>query len=86
MGLEQPQYSRREKGEIQFKPDEITKLAQLLETTVSNLFGEENKLSNNNHQEKSSLKHILVPEKLIEQYELHLKEKNRLIEILSQKK
>lgn len=41
LGLEQSQYSRREKGEIQFVPDEIVKLSKLLETTISNLFDEQ---------------------------------------------
>ena len=39
LGLDQSQYSRREKGEIQFVPEEIKKLSKLLETTISNLFG-----------------------------------------------
>jgi len=41
LGLDQSQYSRREKGEIPFVASKITKLAKILETTISNLFDEE---------------------------------------------
>lgn len=52
-------------------PNEIIKL---LETSVSNLFGE-------NIEEKGSGidKNISIPDKLIEQYELRIKEKDEMI-------
>ncbi|WP_310557184.1 helix-turn-helix transcriptional regulator [Flavobacterium sp.] len=83
LGLDQSQYSRREKGEIQFVPEEIVKLSKLLETTISNLFGEETIVFNNNDQKGGNFgQYISIPEKLIEQYELRLKEKDELIALL----
>ena len=74
LGLDQSQYSRREKGEIQFVPEEIKKLSKLLETTISNLFGEETIIFNNNDQNGGNFgQYLTIPEKLIEQYELRLK-------------
>ena len=79
LGLDQSQYSRREKGEIQFIPDEIIKLSKMLETTIANLF-EEQQNDNDNKQNLSIL------EKLTEQYELRLKEKDEMIALLRNKK
>ena len=87
LGLEQSQYSRREKGEIQFVPDEIIKLSKLLETTIANLFDEETIVFNNIDQKGGNFgQYITVSDKLIEQYEFRLKEKDDLIELLRQKK
>jgi transcriptional regulator with XRE-family HTH domain len=72
LGLNQSQYSRREKGEIPFIPNEIQKLSVLLETSISDLFGEKIASSDT----------VLIHEKLIAQYELRIKEKDQLIEIL----
>ncbi len=83
LGLDQSQYSRREKGEIQFIPEEIMKLSNLLETSISNLFGEETNVFNNVNQKGGNFgQYVTIPEKLIEQYELRLKEKDELIAIL----
>lgn len=83
LGLDQSQYSRREKGEIQFVPEEIKKLSKLLETTISNLFGEETIIFNNNDQNGGNFgQYLTFPEKLIEQYELRIKEKDDLITLL----
>lgn len=87
LGLEQSQYSRREKGEIQFVPDEIVKLSKLLETTISNLFDEQANIFSIQTQNGGYFgQYITVSDKLIEQYELRLKEKDDLIELLRQKK
>ena len=87
LGLEQSQYSRREKGEIQFIPEEIVKLSKLLETTISNLFNEETIVFNNNDQKGGSFgQYVTMPEKLIEQYELRIKEKDAFIKLLQEKK
>lgn len=87
LGLEQSQYSRREKGEIQFVPDEIIKLSKVLETTIANLFDEETIVFNNIDQKGGNFgQYITVSYKLIEQYEFRLKEKDDLIELLRQKK
>ena len=82
LGLDQSQYSRREKGEIPFIPNEIIKLSKLLETSVSNLFGEE---TNPNLKEINFGKNALIQEKLIEQYELRLKEKDDMIVLIKSK-
>ena len=87
LGLEQSQYSRREKGEIQFIPEEIVKLSKLLETTISNLFNEETIVFNNNDQKGGSFgQYVTMPEILIEQYELRIKEKDAFIKLLQEKK
>ena len=86
LGLEQSQYSRREKGEIQFVPEEIAILSKVLKTTISNLFGEETIVFNNNEQKGGNFgQYITMPEKLIEQYELRIKEKDELISLLRKK-
>lgn len=80
LGLEQSQYCRREKGEIHFSPDELIKIAKLLNTNITVLFDEEaNKASNLDPQ---SLKYVTVPQMFIDQYELRIKEKDDLIKLL----
>lgn len=83
LGLDQSQYSRREKGEVQFIPDEIVKLAQLLNTSVSTLFCEQEKFQ---PIEIHTPKNIgLITDKLIEQYEFRLREKDEIINNLREK-
>lgn len=83
LGLDQSQYSRREKGEIYFNPDEIIKLSFLLDTSISILFDVQKNLSGKHLQTKNNLSSI--SEKLIEQYESKLKEKDEIIEMLREK-
>ena len=84
LNLDQSQYSRREKGDIQFVPDEIKKLSKLLDTTISNLFGEEPIIFNNKDQKGGNFgQYIISSEKLIEQYELRIKEKDEIIALLT---
>lgn len=86
LGLEQSQYSRREKGEIQFVPEEIVLLSKVLETSISNLFGEETNVFTIHTQKGGNFgQYITIPEKLIEQYELRIKEKDELISLLRKK-
>ncbi|SHL84836.1 helix-turn-helix domain-containing protein [Flavobacterium chilense] len=83
LGLDQSQYSRREKGEVQFIPEEIVKLAQLLDTSVSTLFCEQEKFQ---PTEVNTTKNIgLISDKLIEQYEFRLREKDEIIHNLREK-
>lgn len=83
LNLDQSQYSRREKGDIQFVPEEISKLSKLLETSITNLFGEETIVFNNNDQKGGNFgQYITTSEKLIEQYELRLREKDEMIALL----
>ena len=83
LGLDQSQYSRREKGEIYFNPDEIIKLSFLLDISISILFDEQKNLSNSHLQTKNNL--TLISDKLIEQYEIRLQEKDKIIEMLHEK-
>lgn len=76
LGLDQSQYSRREKGEIPFVPNEIQKISKLLKISISNLFGEEILVNQ---------KDVSIDEKLIEQYELRIKEKKEMISLLKSK-
>lgn len=77
LGIDQSQYCRREKGEIQFVPNEIVKLSKVLEISISNLFNEIIE------EKRTSMdKNISIPEKLIEQYELRIKEKEEMIQLL----
>lgn len=83
LGLNQSQYSRREKGEIQFNSDEIIKLSHLLETPISNLFSEQqNIISEQSHNHDI----VSISAKLIEQYEWRLKEKDEMIKFLFKNK
>ena len=84
--LDQSQYSRREKGEIQFVPSEIAKISKILDTTISNLFGEETNVFTVHTQNGGNFgQHISVSEKLIEQFELRIKEKDEIIHLLRNK-
>ncbi len=82
--LEQSQYCRREKGEIQFTSDEIIKIAQLLKTNIASFFGEEINKPNDSDPE-DLIKYITIQHKFIEQYELRIKEKDDIIKLLRQK-
>lgn len=83
LGLSQSQYSRREKGEIPFVPNEIVKLSLLLETTISDLFGEEIiMLKKNNENEGKFIQNFTIYKKLIKQYEKRIIEKDELIALL----
>lgn len=83
LGLSQSQYSRRENGEIKFVPQEIRRLAKLLETSVSDLFGEDTTIFNNHDQKGGNFgQHITLSEKVIDLYEARLKEKDKSIDQL----
>jgi len=80
LGLDQSQYSRREKGEIDFTSKEILVLSEKLDTPVSKLFGEDATVFNNIDQKGGNFgQYITVSEKLIEQYEERIKEKEKQI-------
>jgi transcriptional regulator with XRE-family HTH domain len=83
LGLDQSQYSRREKGEIQFVANEIVKLSKLLETSISNLFGEDKNVFTVHTQNGDNfVQYVTTREKLIEQYEFRIKEKEEIIFLL----
>lgn len=83
LGLSQSQYSRRENGEVKFVTEEIGKLAKLLEVSVSHIYGEETNSFTVHTQNGGNFgQYIQVSEKLIEQFEARLKEKNEIILLL----
>lgn len=83
LGLCQSQYSRRENGEIKFDADEILQLSKALNTTISELYGEEANVFNNSNQKDGTFEQfVTIPEKLIEQYEKRLQEKDEMIALL----
>jgi transcriptional regulator with XRE-family HTH domain len=86
LGLSQSQYSRRENGEVKFIAEEIGKLANLLEVSVSNIYGEESNSFTVHTQNGGNFgQYIQASEKLIEQYELRLNEKDEIILLLKNK-
>lgn len=85
LGLSQSQYSRRENGQIRFMAEEVSQLAELLETTVSELYGEETIIFNNHDQKGGNFgQYLHIPDALIEQYEARLREKDEVIQMLKE--
>ena len=83
LGLSQGQYSRRENGEVKFVAEEIGKLAKILKVSVSHIYGEETNSFTVHTQNGGNFgQYIQVSEKLIEQYEARLKEKDEMILLL----
>ena len=85
LGLNQSQYSRRENGSIKFNSEEIALLGKLLEVNPSELFGEDSIILNNNHQQGGNFaQYIALPNELIQQFEVRIKEKDQLIQLLKE--
>jgi transcriptional regulator with XRE-family HTH domain len=85
LGLDQSQYSRRENGTIQFKSDEISKLCETLEISPLELFNSESVIFNNTNQQGGNFgQYISFPEELQKQYELRIKEKDEMINVLKE--
>jgi transcriptional regulator with XRE-family HTH domain len=86
LGLDQSQYSRRESGVIKFNSDEITKVCEVLDITPMELFNTESVIFNNTNQQGGNFgQYIALPDDLIKQYELRLKEKDEMIALLKEK-
>lgn len=86
LGLDQSQYSRRENGSIKFDSDEISKLCEVLEVTPMELFNSESIIFNNTNQQGGNFgQYIALPDELQKQYELRIKEKDEMIELLKEK-
>lgn len=88
LGLSQSQYSRRENGQIVFNIDEILKLVDVFDISLNDLFEDfvEKKSDFGNTPSKDDAREVvLVPRKLIELYELRIKEKAEMIKILLSK-
>jgi transcriptional regulator with XRE-family HTH domain len=85
LGIEQSQYSRRENGQAKFSIDEIAKIAQILEVELGELFADQTVVFNNSNQSGGHFgQYVQVSEKLIEQYEERLKEKDMIIQLLKE--
>lgn len=64
-------------------PNEIVKLSKLLETSISNLFGEDKNVFTVPTQNGGNFgQYVTASEKLIEQYEFRIKEKEEIIFLL----
>lgn len=86
LGLNQSQYSRRENGAIKFDSDEISKLCEVLEITPWELFNSESIIFNNTNQQGGNFgEYIALFEELQKQYELRIKAKDEMIELLKEK-
>lgn len=84
--LSQSQYCRREKGDVKFLADEIVPIAQLLQVSISHLYGETSSSFSIHTQNGGNFgQYITISEKLIEQFEARLREKDELIQLLRQK-
>jgi transcriptional regulator with XRE-family HTH domain len=86
LNIEQSQYSRRESGQIAFTVDELQNLSQLFEVEISDLMKDKMVVFNNHNQTGGTFgQYINLPEKLIEQFEARLKEKDEFIKLLKQR-
>ncbi len=86
LGLNQSQYSRRENGSIKFNSEEIASLSKILDVNPAELFGDQSIIFNNKDQSGGNFaQYINLPEELINQYELRLKEKDEIIQLLKDK-
>lgn len=80
LGLEQSQYSRRETGQVDFRAQEIARLAEVLGIDIAELFNDSTTIFTSNNQSGGNFgQYVYLPDKLIEQYEARLREKDELI-------
>ena len=85
MNIEQSQFSRRESGQIPFSINELEKLSELFDVEISEFFKEKTVIFTSNNQSGGSFgQYVYLPDRLIEQYEMRLKEKEEMIDILKE--
>lgn len=85
LGLSQSQYSRRESGETKFIAEELIQLSKALETKIADLYGEESAVFNNHNQKGGSFgQYVTVSDKLIEQFEKRIQDKEDMIKMLKE--
>src|SRR6478736_2881555 len=88
LGLSQSQYSRRESGEVKFIAEEIIQLSKALDAKIAELYGEESTVFNSHNQQGGAFgqigQYITVSDKLIEQFEKRIEEKDELINSLKE--
>ncbi len=86
--LSQSAYARIESGESQSWSNHIEKICEVFDVTPEELVKNDSIILSNNQQGGSSTNALVInqlSEKLIEQYELRLKEKDELIKELKNK-
>jgi transcriptional regulator with XRE-family HTH domain len=85
LGLSQSQYSRRESGETKFIAEELIQLSKALETKIADLYGEESAVFNNHNQKGGAFgQYVTVSDKLIEQFEKRIQDKEDMIKMLKE--
>ena len=85
LNIEQSQFSRRESGQIPFSINELEKLSELFDVEISEFFKEKTVIFTSNNQSGGSFgQYVSVPDRLIEQYEMRLKEKKEMIDLLKE--
>ena len=85
MNIEQSQFSRRESGQIPFSINELEKLSELFDIEISEFFKEKTVIFTSNNLSGGSFgQYVSVPDRLIEQYEMRLKEKVEMIDLLKE--
>jgi len=85
LNIEQSQFSRRESGQIPFSINELEKLSELFDVKISDFFKEKTvNLSSNNQSRNSFEQNIYLPDRLIKQYEMRLKEKDEMIALMKE--
>ena len=85
LNIEQSQFSRRESGQIPFSINELEKLSELYDVEISEFFKEKTVIFTSNNQSGGSFgQYVYLPDRLIEQYEMRLKEKDEMIDMLKE--
>lgn len=83
LSLEQSQYSRRETGQVDFRAQEVARLAEVLGIDIAELFNDSTTIFTSNNQSGGNFgQYVSLPDKLIEQYEARLREKDEMIAVL----
>ena len=90
LNVSQSAYARIENGESHSWSTHIDKICEVFEIKPEELFKEDNPIQNNENQKggvaiNQNLGVVNISEKLIEQYELRLKEKDEIIKELKAK-
>ena len=85
LNIEQSQFSRRDSGQIPFSINELEKLSELFDVEISEFFKEKTVIFTSNNQSGGSFgQYVSIPDRLIEQYEMRLKEKEEMNDLLKE--
>ncbi len=83
LGISQSQYSRRENGTLKFSLEETIKITKILDFALTELI--ESNIEDNKEAEITESEKPTLHERLIDQYEARLREKDELIKLLQKK-